>query len=158
MVAEDGTGGTLLSEEVDVTRFIPLKQPVLNGKFSIPMNFMIFNIEDALYATDKTFNFLFARTAKHLGEVLMIEDDAHNDDDSDKEEEGAESGGGGNSSAARSSSSALSKSISSSSTKLQGLRRNLGAALDGISVTKLHATRENRVAELDQVSIEINTL
>ncbi|KAJ1426035.1 hypothetical protein B484DRAFT_431914 [Ochromonadaceae sp. CCMP2298] len=62
---------SVLSEEIDLTRLVPLKYPILNGKFSIPTNFLIINIEDQLYTSEKLFNTLFARS-NYVGEVRYV--------------------------------------------------------------------------------------
>ena len=122
----------LFSEEVDLTQLVPLQQPILNGKFSIPINFLLINIEDDLYTTEKSFNIFFTRTAKYAGRVFELDDEAV-----DPETAAA--------------TKTLSDSIHASSIHSDELRKNLTSTLAKADLVKLQTTKNDRQAELDKV-------
>lgn len=122
----------MFSEEVDLTRLVPFKQAVLNGKFAIPINFLIINIEDGLYTTERLYNTFFARTIPYSGEVFTLEDDSYDVE-------------------TLTTTRNLSQNITAGTARLQALRKNLNATLDKSDYTKLVAKKNDRQAELEKV-------
>jgi len=133
-----GTTETLVvSEEVDLTRLVPIKYPVLNGKFSIPINFMLLNIEDGLYTTESLFNKLFARSNKYVGEVFTVDDDAY-DAGSWKQ-----------------TSATLSSAILDGTSHTQKLREIFSSAWDNALVMKAQVAREDRLVVLQELREQV---
>jgi len=126
---------SVLSEEIDLTRLVPLKYPILNGKFSIPTNFLIINIEDQLYTSEKLFNTLFARS-NYVGEVFSLNDDAYDAD-------------------SWSTSTDLSKTIQDTTGRVKDLRKTLISAWAGMGKTRLQVVRDERLAVLEALRLEV---
>ena len=128
----DGGSSIIFSEEVDLTRLVPFKQAVLNGKFSIPINFLIINIEDNLYTTERMYNVFFARTMQYSGEVFTLEDDSYDVE-------------------TLTTTRNLSQNITAGNARLQTLRKDLHTTLDKSDNTRLLAKKNDRQAELEKV-------
>jgi hypothetical protein len=136
VTSTDHTGkniSTILSEEVDLARLIPLKQPVLSGQFAVPINFLIINVEDEYHTTERLYNQFFGRTAKYSGDVFTL----YTDDDAETQTATAES-------EAR---------VAAADTRLRALRKELAGQLERAEVTRLQTTHRDHVSELEKVSI-----
>jgi hypothetical protein len=124
---------TILSEEVDLARLIPLKQPVLNGQFAVPINFLILNVEDEFHTTERLYNQFFGRTAKYAGDVFAL----YTDEDAETQTAMVDS-------EAR---------VAAANTRLHALRKELAGQLERAEVTRLQTTHRNHVSELEKVSV-----
>ncbi len=113
---------------------MPFKQPVLNGKFSIPINLLLINIDDALYTTERSFNIFFARTAKYTGEVFVLDEEADPD--------------------TLATTSALSEGIAASQIHIEVLRKGLTNALQKTDLVRLQTKKNDRQAELEKVPLQ----
>lgn len=122
----------IFSEEVNLSQLVPFKQPVLNGKFSIPINLLLINIEDDLYTTERSFNIFFARTAKYTGDVFVLDEEADPD--------------------ILATTSALSEGIAASRNHIDELRKGLTTTLQKTDLVKLQTKKNDRQAELEKVT------
>lgn len=123
----------MFSEEVDLAQLVPFKQPVLNGKFSIPINLLLINIEDDLYTTERSYNVFFSRTTKYTGDVFVLDDDAADPDSA-------------------ATTTALSETITASQTHIDVLRKDLATTLQKTDLVKLHTKMNDKKAELEKVA------
>ena len=112
---------------------MPFKQPVLNGKFSIPINLLLINIDDALYTTKRSFNIFFARTAKYTGDVFVLDEETDPD--------------------TLATTSALSEGIAASQVHIEVLRKGLTTTLQKTDLVRLQTKKNDRQAELEKVKL-----
>lgn len=127
----DKSESVIFSEEVNLAQLVPFKQPVLNGKFSIPINLLLINIDDALYTTERSFNIFFARTAKYTGEVFVLDEETDPD--------------------TLATTSALSEGIAASQNHIEVLRKGLTNTLQKTDLVRLQTKKNDRQAELEKV-------
>lgn len=130
----DKSETVLFSEEVDLTQLVPFKQPVLNGKFSIPINLLLINIEDDLYTTERSFNVFFSKSTKYVGDVFLLDDDAADPDTA-------------------ATTTALSDTIAASQTNIDALRKTLTTTLQKTDLVKLQTNKSDKQAVLDKVCV-----
>ena len=128
---------TILTEDVDLCRLIPLKQPILNGKFLLPLNFLVINIEDELYATEKQYNIFSSRSGTFTGEVFKLDKDDEVDAESQRGTIMANA------------------SAMSAGKLLTGLRKDVEASLKKAANMRLQSTKSDKQAELEQVIYHI---
>eukprot|EP01032_Pedospumella_encystans_P008984 gene8984-10606_t len=131
----DKSESVIFSEEVNLTQLVPFKQPVLNGKFSIPINLLLINIDDALYTTERSFNIFFARTAKYTGEVFVLDEETDPD--------------------TLATTSALSEGIAASQIHIEVLRKGLTTTLQKTDLVRLQTKKNDRQAELEKLRAEV---
>jgi hypothetical protein len=127
-----------LTEEVDLCRLILLQQPVLTGKYFVPANFFVLNLDGDLYTTEKHYNTYMNKTTPYIGDVLLLDDEY---DDPER----------------RDTSDALSQTINSNVNRLQDLRAELGVNLDSkIEAAQLRSKEAYKRAQLEKVCLVIN--
>eukprot|EP00598_Pedospumella_elongata_P000321 CAMPEP_0184971788 /NCGR_PEP_ID=MMETSP1098-20130426/3964_1 /TAXON_ID=89044 /ORGANISM="Spumella elongata, Strain CCAP 955/1" /LENGTH=400 /DNA_ID=CAMNT_0027493981 /DNA_START=63 /DNA_END=1262 /DNA_ORIENTATION=+ len=131
----DKSESVIFSEEVNLTQLVPFKQPVLNGKFSIPINLLLINIDDALYTTERSFNIFFARTAKYTGDVFVLDEETDPD--------------------TLATTSALSEGIAASQIHIEVLRKGLTTTLQKTDLVRLQTKKNDRQAELEKLRAEV---
>ena len=130
----DKTESVLFSEELDLAQLVPFKQPVLNGKFSIPINLLLINIEDDLYTTERSFNVFFSKTTKYAGDVFLLDDDAADPDTA-------------------ATTTALSDTITANQAHIDALRKDLTTTLQKTDLVKLQTKKSDKQAELERVTL-----
>jgi hypothetical protein len=111
---------------------VPLKQPVLNGQFAVPINFLIINVEDEYHTTERLYAQFFGRTAKYAGEFFTLEAD----DDAEAHSAAAES-------EAR---------VAVANARLHALRKDLEGQMEKAEVTRQQTIHQDHVSELQKVS------
>jgi hypothetical protein len=128
----------LLSEDVDLTRLVPLRQPVLDGNHAIPLNFLIFYINDELYTTERLHQALSGKLAPYTGEFFTLERD--DVDEGDLPEEGTSTKSGA--------------ALTTASLRLKELRRDLEGTLNKAEVVRLQTAKKDKQAQIAMVRSE----
>jgi hypothetical protein len=132
---QDNKEQILLSEDVDLTRLVPLRQPVLDGNHAIPLNFLIFYINDELYTTERLHQALSGKLAPYTGEFFTLERD--DVDEGDLPEEGTSTKSGA--------------ALATASLRLKELRRDLEGTLSKAEVVRLQTAKKDKKAQIDKV-------
>lgn len=135
----------LFTEELDLTRLIPLQYAILSGKYTVPINFIAINIDDRLYTTERVYAVLYTKGYRYAGEFFSLfeYDEEVREKTSDDDDVSIN----------KTLNSQDNSTTTTNTNKLQMLRNNLGDIWNTAHLTRLQVIRESKQAELDKVIV-----
>ena len=126
----------ILTEEIDLSRLVPVSSNAFNGQATLPLNFIVFNIEDDLFTTERQHNIYFCRpNTKYTGPYFILE----KEDDPESEGDGPDS--------AKANTGALVKVTE----KLKEMRKQVVSSMEKTPLIKLTTENQNKRSELEKV-------
>lgn len=130
---------TILTEDIDLTRLVPLKQPILDGELGLPLNFLVIHIEDEFYTTERVYASFVGRGAAYTGEFFTLQKD---DIEADAANTSATNGA----------------AIATATQRLKEMRASLEGTLSKAETLRLQTAKQNKLSELEQVNAHCTKL